>query len=1012
MGENSTGPGVREDHSHHQKLPVESSKIHIRGTMHRGTVERHRVVVIVGATGTGKSKLAVHIARRVGGEIINADAMQTHRGLDVITNKPLSSEMHGVPHHLFSVVDDFAEPPPGDTSTKPPSAATTGPAKTDIMGGGSHADVRWWVGEARRLVAEIEGRGHVPIIVGGSHYYVYSLLWGELIADPDGNGNPETGTATPNRIESEISTESEAERRLKIENAEMIRAALQNLEAEKNSAKDGAGGASPLVKQQLFDVLSRVDPAMAQKWHINETRKIVRCLNFYLQNGRPYSQAAAEKRVCESKPEYEPCLLWVDCDLKELSAKLYQRVDEMIGMGAVEEVAELRKKVMSIFPESDVVKGPEGQLPPRLFELGLMQSIGAQELWESCLNPRLPSGDYSPLLEQGISEMKKNTVRYVHTQLRWIRNRLMHKSVLYRIDATCCLPSETPKQLHAWEDCVGNPAVEIVEEFLRSGPHAALPSTPNPEESLTTTPTSTLQTLTSEHSTNSCSSSNISVTTTPSTTETQQPQLREGQHPIQHSVSITQLTVPTQTEWKKHLCEVCVRKNSLAKTGHFTKEEGTIHYTTETTTIDMKPQEAKPLPVSTTTATSTQNQSTGGGNDELAALLQGGALVGGATAFPGMNGLLGTCIHGVHYPWCAFIVGVNKLVFRGLPITVQQLRTRKLLPLHNTMVKPNMAIIGNHALANVLCVLEIHGFLKGVDGTRWTPTTEWNSLQQRAKSEFDEWSIAQRTRRNSGNTPISPTEEGPSSAPASSTPAPVAPTTQANSSTPANPTPPVNSTPPTGTGVPEVVGKFDDHGVTYWRIKYENNVHSVSLPIAARIHLLEVITNYESTLAAVAAATATVRRKACSRRPRIIQTEPQQAVSPVAHRHISQKEQQFEFDINSVKAEKAGSLDPNAQSSDNTDTEDEGTVPLNPKSASVPPAPPKSPVPQLPRPLVADNGEQGYDDGDESDPDDGGYADTFANSEDDYCPPTPKKRRGKGTGLPRGGSRVVPKGGL
>lgn len=204
-----------------------------------------------------------------------------------------------------------------------------------------------------------------------------------------------------------------------------------------------------------------------------------------------------------------------------------------------------------------MVKGPEGQLPPRLFELGLMQSIGAQELWESCLNPRLPSGDYSPLLEQGISEMKKNTVRYVHTQLRWIRNRLMHKSVLYRIDATCCLPSETPKQLHAWEDCVGNPAVEIVEEFLRSGPHAALPSTPNPEESLTTTPTSTLQTLTSEHSTNSCSSSNISVTTTPSTTETQQPQLREGQHPIQHSVSITQLTVPTQTEWKKHLCEVC-----------------------------------------------------------------------------------------------------------------------------------------------------------------------------------------------------------------------------------------------------------------------------------------------------------------------------------------------------------------------------------------------------------------------------------------------------------------------
>ncbi|KAF0910953.1 hypothetical protein E2562_005344 [Oryza meyeriana var. granulata] len=114
---------------------------------------KQKAVVVMGATGTGKSRLAVDLALRFGGEVINSDKMQVYAGLDVVTNKVTDDECAGVPHHLIGVAH------PDDEFTA--------------------ADFRR---EAARAAAGAAERGQVPIIAGGSNSYVEELVDGDRSA--------------------------------------------------------------------------------------------------------------------------------------------------------------------------------------------------------------------------------------------------------------------------------------------------------------------------------------------------------------------------------------------------------------------------------------------------------------------------------------------------------------------------------------------------------------------------------------------------------------------------------------------------------------------------------------------------------------------------------------------------------------------------------------------------------------------------------------------------------------
>ena len=106
------------------------------------------IIVITGPTGVGKTKLSVELAKKVNGEIINADSMQVYKGLDIGTAKIKESEKEGIPHYLFDICDVDR-----------------------------NYTIYDYQKDARKVISEIESRGKTPILVGGSGLYIKAALY-------------------------------------------------------------------------------------------------------------------------------------------------------------------------------------------------------------------------------------------------------------------------------------------------------------------------------------------------------------------------------------------------------------------------------------------------------------------------------------------------------------------------------------------------------------------------------------------------------------------------------------------------------------------------------------------------------------------------------------------------------------------------------------------------------------------------------------------------------------------
>ena len=106
------------------------------------------LIIIAGPTAVGKTAISVELAKRIGGEIISADSMQVYRGMDIGTAKVTQEETQGVPHHLIDILD--------------PSEAF---------------NVMEFRKRVRDAIDEIVARGHVPVLVGGTGFYIQSILY-------------------------------------------------------------------------------------------------------------------------------------------------------------------------------------------------------------------------------------------------------------------------------------------------------------------------------------------------------------------------------------------------------------------------------------------------------------------------------------------------------------------------------------------------------------------------------------------------------------------------------------------------------------------------------------------------------------------------------------------------------------------------------------------------------------------------------------------------------------------
>lgn len=217
-----------------------------------------RVVVITGPTATGKTAVAVAFAEKYGAEIINADAMQIYRGMDIGTAKPTAAERGGIPHHLFDEVPAGAEFTAAD-----------------------------YVKRASAAIADISQRGKLAVIVGGTLFYIESLLKNREFAEGDAS----------------------------------VRAELESL-----------------TDVQLRSELQASDPESFAKF--SDRRRIIRALEVYRVNGRTITDYNREDSLHPLSCEAEMYVLNY-AKRENLYKAIDKRVDSMVELGLTEEAREL-----------------------------------------------------------------------------------------------------------------------------------------------------------------------------------------------------------------------------------------------------------------------------------------------------------------------------------------------------------------------------------------------------------------------------------------------------------------------------------------------------------------------------------------------------------------------------------------------------------------------------------------------------------------------------------------------
>jgi tRNA dimethylallyltransferase len=342
--------------------------------------------------------------------------MQLYSGLPIITNKITVEERKGIPHHLLGCIG-LDEP-------------------TWVVG--------TFVKRALGVIEEIRGRGKLPILVGGTHYYTQSLLFRDRLAEAEGDGEGEEGNKK-DREEAQGPTE--------------------DLEDKYPILKEST--------EKLLETLQDVDPVMAERWHPNDRRKIQRSLEIYLQTGRKASEIYAEQRLAQSTSRsadpssgedsglrFPTLLFWIHAETETLRARLDSRVDKMLARGLLDEVRTLH----------DYATEHSAQQPID-DSRGIWVSIGYKEF--SAYTAALASGganetEFQALKDEAVEKTKIATRQYAKRQTRWIRIKLLQ--ALQAAHATSSLYLLDGTSIADFEAKVLSPAADVTRTFLSGEP--------------------------------------------------------------------------------------------------------------------------------------------------------------------------------------------------------------------------------------------------------------------------------------------------------------------------------------------------------------------------------------------------------------------------------------------------------------------------------------------------------------------------------------------------------------
>ncbi len=229
------------------------------------------LIILAGPTAVGKTAASIQLAKSVGAEIISADSMQVYRHMDIGSAKIMPEEMDGVPHHLVDVLEPEEE-----------------------------FNVVRFQSLAKEAMEKIYAAGKIPLIVGGTGFYIQALLYDIDFTENDGD----------------VSFRKELEQT-----------------------------AEEMGSEALHRQLREVDPASAEQIHPHNKKRIIRALEFYHQTGQKISEHNETERQKESPYQYAYFVLTDD------RAKLYERidrrVDQMMEDGLLDEVRGLKERGVS-----------------------------------------------------------------------------------------------------------------------------------------------------------------------------------------------------------------------------------------------------------------------------------------------------------------------------------------------------------------------------------------------------------------------------------------------------------------------------------------------------------------------------------------------------------------------------------------------------------------------------------------------------------------------------------------
>jgi len=230
------------------------------------------LVIIAGPTAVGKTAISVKLAGKIGGEIISADSMQVYKGMDIGSAKVTHKEMRGIPHYLIDVLDPHED-----------------------------FNIFFFREQAEKAIETIYSNGHIPIIAGGTGFYIHALLYQTDFTESNGENTA-------------------------------LREELFKLADEKGP-------------EAVHDMLKELDMQSADAIHPNNVKRVIRAIEFFKETGKSIQTHNEEMRAKASP--YDHAFYCLTRNRKDLYAAIDQRVDGMMAAGLLNEVIKLKEQGLS-----------------------------------------------------------------------------------------------------------------------------------------------------------------------------------------------------------------------------------------------------------------------------------------------------------------------------------------------------------------------------------------------------------------------------------------------------------------------------------------------------------------------------------------------------------------------------------------------------------------------------------------------------------------------------------------